>query len=283
MKKILAIVVTYFPEKELLYKNISAFIDYVDRVLIWENTPEQEKLNYRFIEHEKVEYHGDGINSISHGLNYGWQYAKKHGYDYLLTMDQDSLWQDFPSYISLTVNNPEVPIGIWGPNAYGENVEEKIVKFDKIITSGMLTKTELISKVGGWNEIFSIDCVDDEFCLYANTKGINSYVFGMCRLHQQYGTPKKVSVLGRSAIISYDSPQRLYSIYKSHVIQLKLFPKVECIRSEFWNYWIPKIKWGVIGGNKPISNFWAIFKGILSGLCFRPKLNNVRVYTADGK
>ena len=44
--RILAIVVTYYPEKELLKKNISAFIDHVDKVLIWENTPEQEKLNY---------------------------------------------------------------------------------------------------------------------------------------------------------------------------------------------------------------------------------------------
>ena len=68
--KILAIVVTYFPEKELLEKNISAFINDVDRVLIWENTPDEKKLEYRFIDNSKIEYCGDGINSISHALNY---------------------------------------------------------------------------------------------------------------------------------------------------------------------------------------------------------------------
>ena len=34
---ILAIVVTYFPEEKLLKENVNAFIDSVDKVLIWEN------------------------------------------------------------------------------------------------------------------------------------------------------------------------------------------------------------------------------------------------------
>jgi len=52
--KILAIVVTYFPEKDLLEKNISAFIDYVDKVLIWENTPEKQRLQYRYTNTQKL-------------------------------------------------------------------------------------------------------------------------------------------------------------------------------------------------------------------------------------
>ena len=63
--KILAIVVTYFPDKELLEKNIAAYVNDVDRVLIWENTPHEKKCEYRFINHEKVEYCGDGVNSIA--------------------------------------------------------------------------------------------------------------------------------------------------------------------------------------------------------------------------
>ena len=94
-QKILAIVVTYYPERELLEKSISAFIEDVDSVLIWENTPAKDKLSYRFIRHEKVEYCGDGTNSISHALNFAWQKARMSGYDYVLTMDQDSVWDDF--------------------------------------------------------------------------------------------------------------------------------------------------------------------------------------------
>ncbi len=271
MKKILAIVVTYYPERDLLEKNISAYIEYVDKVLIWENTPSDVKLQYRFVDHKKVEYCGDGINSISHALNYAWKYAQKHGYDYLLTMDQDSLWGDFYAYIMQTVYNTETPSGIWGPNAYDENVSYEILEFEKIITSGMLLKVDLIDYIGGWNESFPVDCVDDEFCLRANRKGIKSYILGKCLLRQQYGAPKNVSFLGHSATITYDSPRRLYSIYRSHVILLRLFPEVKCIKTEFWGYWVPQIKWYVFRGTKPVSNLYAIFRGVLEG--FVCKLN----------
>lgn len=80
MTKILAVVVTYYPDEELLTKNIQAFVNDVDKVLIWENTPESEKLNYRFIQNEKIEYRGDGVNSIARALNYAWRYAKEKGY-----------------------------------------------------------------------------------------------------------------------------------------------------------------------------------------------------------
>lgn len=262
--KILAIVVTYYPEKELLEKNISAFINHVDKVLIWENTPEQEKLNYRFIEHEKVEYHGDGINSISHGLNYGWQYAKKYGYDYLLTMDQDSVFENFYFYLQQTIFNLDTPKGIWGPEAYGDKPKE-IIESDKIITSGMLLSVELINRIGGWNEMFSVDCVDNEFCLRAKKDGIKTYIIGMSRLYQRYGKPKKVTFWGRSNIINYDSPGRLYSIYKNYVLLMRLFPENTKLKKEFWDGWIPLIKWTVVFGDKPIENLFAIIRGIISG------------------
>ena len=266
MNRILAIVITYYPDRVLLEKNISAFIEDVDRVLIWENTPTEDRLSYRYIVHEKVEYCGDGTNSISHALNYAWQKARMSGYDYVLTMDQDSVWDDFHAYLEQTICNSKTPSGIWGPNAYDDIDLNGIQEYDKAITSGMLLKVELIDQVGGWNEFFPLDCVDDDFCLRAKRKGIRTYRFGMCRLHQQFGTPKKVSFLGHSSIICYDSPKRLYSIYKYHVILVRMFPEMECVKSELLGYWKRLIKWYVIGGAKPIRNFHAIFSGIISGL-----------------
>ena len=268
-QRILAIVVTYYPERELLEKNISAFIEDVDHVLIWENTPAEEKISYRFIEHEKVEYCGDGMNSISHALNFAWQKARSSGYDYVLTMDQDSVWEGFHSYIEQTVNNPKAPFGIWGPDVFEGDIINEIQEYDKIITSGMLLKVDLIDQVGGWNEFFPIDCVDDEFCLRAKRKGIRTYMFGMCRLHQQFGTPKTVSFLGHSWILGYDSPKRLHSIYKNHVILVRMFPESKSAEYELRCYWLPLIKWYVLGGAKPIHNFVAIFRGVTSGLIYK--------------
>lgn len=264
--KILAIVVTYYPEKELLEKNISAFIDHVDKVLIWENTPEQEKLNYRFIEHEKVEYCGDGINSISHALNYAWKYVQNNDYDYLLTMDQDSLWVDFSAFLNNTIYNPDVPIGIWGPDSSGTNKYKGICTFDILITSGMLIERKLIDIIGGWNEFFAIDCVDDEFCLRAKEKGIQTYMFGGIFLLQRFGIPRVAKLLGHEAKLRNDSPRRLYSIYKNHLILIRLFPKVSSIRKDFRVCWVGIIKWIVFFENKRFSKLFAIIRGIISGL-----------------
>ena len=56
MKRILVILVTYKPEEEILKRNIEAFIDFVDKILIWENTPLEEARKYRYVEHSKIEY-----------------------------------------------------------------------------------------------------------------------------------------------------------------------------------------------------------------------------------
>lgn len=265
--KILAIVVTYFPEKDLLLNNVNAFINEVDHVLIWENTPESERIQHRFVQHEKVEYCGDGINSISHALNFGWKYAKDHDYDYLLTMDQDSQWEDFSDFLHRTVYDPEAPEGIWGP--LHNDVKPEVMERDTTMTSGMLIKVSLINRIGGWNEFFDIDCVDDEFCLSAKRLGIRTYVFGMCRLIHHLGTPHSVTVLGRTSQTSNYSPKRLYSIYKTHVVLLRMFPKEQTIRKEFREWWVPQIKWTVVCEKNHVRKFFAIFGGMFRGLICR--------------
>lgn len=264
--RILAIVVTYHPEKDLLEKNISAFIEHVDKLLIWENTPEHEKLYYRFIHNDKVEYCGDGVNSISRALNYAWRFAVDNGYDYLLTMDQDSQWVDFKSFLSKTIDNPEVPRGIWGPDSSGSDNYKDICRMDILITSGMLIETKLINIIGGWNEFFKIDCVDDEFCLRARSKGVNTYMFGGLVLNQRFGIPRIARLLGHEAKLRNDSPKRLYSIYKNHVLLLRLFPEVKSIRKDFKVCWLPQIKWIFVFENDRFRKLFAIIRGIISGL-----------------
>ena len=41
--KILAILISYYPDLEQTRGNILQFIDYIDTLIIWENTPEKER------------------------------------------------------------------------------------------------------------------------------------------------------------------------------------------------------------------------------------------------
>ena len=275
-KRILAIVVTYHPDKALLEKNISAFISSVEKVLVWENTPGGQKRQYRFGDNSKVEYCGDGINSISHALNYAWRYAEKERYDYLLTMDQDSVFENFSHYLEYTIRNTQAPQGIWIPLAVtGENkpaLREKGQDIKEVFfgnTSGMLLKISVIGRIGGWNEAFAVDGVDCEFCFHASRVGVKIYAFLNVFLYHQLGEYKKVKFLNRFFELRNYSPVRYYTIYKSHVLLMRLFPE----QKEFLNtcryYWGGMIKWIFMFESHRFRKMYYIVKGIAEG-CLTP-------------
>lgn len=273
--KILAIVVTYFPEKDLLEKNISAFIDYVDKVLIWENTPEKQRLQYRYTNHPKVEYCGDGINSISHALNYAWKYAESNGYDYLLTMDQDSVFENFLQYVNDTIDNDQAPRGIWTPKVVSEENPKNPSEYGwsseiyNTITSGMLQSVELVTKNGGWDEAFAIDGLDDEYCFHAQRVGIKIYRNYDIFLIQQYGIPQKADFMGRSITLRNYSAQRYYSIYWSHALLMRMFPEQKYFRELCYCYWKGMIKWIFLFEEDRFKKLYKIISGIVSGYTCR--------------
>ena len=269
--KLLAIVVTYFPEKELLEKNVSAFINHVDKVFFWENTPEDKKQQYRFIDNPKIEYCGDGINSISHALNYAWKYAEKNGYDYLLTMDQDSVFENFDYYLECTIHNEKAPWGIWSPRIVSHDYPKTISKTEgavemmSAITSGLLQKVSLITKIGGWNEGFAIDGLDDEYCFHAQRMGIKTFAIKNAFLIQQYGHPQNAYLGGHSVTLSNYSPQRYYSIYLSHVQLSRMFPEQEIFKLILKEHWFGLIKWIFVFEDQRFKKLYKIISGIING------------------
>ena len=278
MNRILAIVVTYYPEKELLERNVQAFIDHVDQVLIWENTPSPDKLDYRFIRHEKVSYHGDGINSISRALNYAWEYANEKGFDYLLTMDQDSYFENFDFYVNKTALNPKAPEGIWTPQMNGEHVTDDFEEIDIPITSGMLASVKIVNRIGGWNESYTIASVDDEFFLLAHQRGIRKYKIKDASLLQRFGITQVVTVFGHKLELRNDGPQRLYDIYRNNIILIRKYPKIDYLRKNFFHYWLKAIVLVFLFEKQRFSKTSAIFKGIISGLrCKNDEYRNLGI------
>lgn len=273
--RILAIVVTYYPDEDVLKKNVSAFIHEVDKVLIWENTANTERAKYRFVNNSKVEYLGADKNSISRALNYAWHYAMDYGYEYLLTMDQDSVFVDFSQYLKLTVFNSKCPEGIWTPSFIGVDAhlsfEKKNYKVIQVgMTSGMLQSISVITKIGGWNEAFSIDGVDSDYCLHAHRLGIKTYSIGCSIMAHRFGSPQKVSFLGRQATLLHYSARRYYSIYRSHVLLTRTYKEQTDYKP--LSFWYPEIKWIACLEEHGLKKLIYILAGIVSGyLCKLPK------------
>ena len=102
--KILGIVVCYNPDVKELYYNIDQYIDYVDNLIIWQNSPNIEKEFSLVVSgniNEKIKFMGKGVNQ---GIAYPLNIARKiilsenDKFTHLLTMDQDSTWVNFEDY-----------------------------------------------------------------------------------------------------------------------------------------------------------------------------------------
>ena len=222
--KILSVIVTYYPEEELLRKDFNAFVDCVDKVLMWENTPETEKLQYRFFYHEKIEYCGDGVNSISHALNYAWHYAQNNGYDYLLTMDQDSIWCDFSTFVKKVSTHSLYGNAIFCPHLNTEKRHNDDYSFlEYCITSGSFIPVSVLNKIGGYANGFDIDGIDLFLGLNAKERGINVICVNNSDFIQRFGNPNFVELFLWHVKINNYPANRLYGIMKSHIMVIRKF------------------------------------------------------------
>ena len=274
--KILAVVVAYKPDVEALQCRLERYQDAVDQVFLWKNSP------FSFSGERLVEA-GDGTNrGIAYALNRAWEYARENGFDYLLTMDQDSEWEDFPAYLKAALAGP---VGLYGPRVSPKGsaaVEEAAGSTDAgfaasadagvalyeptdfLITSGMLIALPLLDEIGGWREEFSVDAVDVDFVLRAKSLGIPSFRVGAGMLWQQFGGRRKK---GGFHIYDY-APERLYGIYRNHILTIRRYGSYAAfLRKMFVRRWIcsriPRI---LLGEKNRWAKCKAIFRGIRDGL-----------------
>ena len=245
--KILALIVTYKPDSAVLQRNIDSFIEHVDRLLIWDNTPGEERYfghpAFSFIEMPKIEILGDGQNrGVGYALNQGVRYAMENGYSYLLTMDQDSYFADKSfSRLAQTIEtlNDSLVAGVV-PYACIQNLtpsagkEEKgVSKTFNAITSGTVYMTEPMGKIGAFRTDFFIDAIDTEYALRAKK---NKYYFLQVHealLQHQLGNIKMRSLGFRNIRCFNYSPMRCYYFARNQYIVCRNYPSIK----RWFAYW----------------------------------------------
>ena len=273
-KRVLAIVVSYYPDKDLFIRNISALLESVDKLIIWENTPEKAE-DYRYATDSKIEYVSEGGNvGISKALNYAYNYALRYNYDYLLTMDQDSYFINLKQYLDTSLFFAgELPY-IYGPlvtrnkDTIPDNKIIKLNKHQSIITSGMLIPTIVLNIIGGYCEDFMVDAIDVDFCIRAKNAGYSIYRNGNGVLLQHFGEPYTRSLLGKQYICPNYSASRLYGIFRNHLIIYRRYHKIETKKLLFmyFRHFIPRI---VLWEKNKIKKLGSIFKGITDGFTYK--------------
>lgn len=218
-KRVSGVVTLYHPSEDVI-ENIRSYLDGVDRLYIYDNSPTSRAHDFRSIlGDQKVVYRSDPSNvGIAVPLNLALKESAALGYDWMLTMDQDSRF--LPGGImelkremeALLASDPH--LGIVAPSheapARDIRLPQKVA-----MTSGCLVNTSAAMKAGGWNEMLFLDSVDYDLCLRLRRMGYSIIETGRAVLVHKLGSPLTVNISGASFTTYIHDPIRTYYCFRN--------------------------------------------------------------------
>lgn len=232
---IAAVVVWYNPSKDNV-NNIKSYIDCVDKLYVVDNSPENNlELIHELSNYSNVEYIELGDNKgIAYALNQGATNAYNEGYQWLLTMDQDSCLTANTIHLMLeALSETESPDQV-GILAAIPSCSEQVQKLpdtsfsivDTAFTSGNMVRLEAWKKSGGWNDELFIDSVDYDFDFKVQLAGYNIVrCNGVVFLHQ-LGDISEFKFFGKQIFISTNHNYiRRYYITRNRLYMKSLYSK----------------------------------------------------------
>lgn len=228
MSKVAAIIVSYNPDKNLL-DSVNLLISQVEKIIIVDNGSIEAKRkdisSIKDIDNERIEVIFNEENlGIATALNIGVREALKQGFNWILTMDQDSkaskdmVEKMFEVYNNIDEKERKSILSIF-PNFVDEriqSIEENSVMntyeyVDADITSGNLVKAEVFDKVGFFDDSLFIDLVDTDFCMRLNEKNIKMIKVRDAILYHSLGESQSVkSIFGKFNTSNHSALRRYY-------------------------------------------------------------------------
>ena len=213
--------ITFQPDLAF-HKRLSSYMDKVDHVYIVDNSEPATKFDRSLLNNQKITILSSGTNKgIAERLNQVADIAIKAGYQWLLTMDQDSYFMEeqISAYLEYAIEDPQRDqVAMFGVETTRRpelitNLQEPV---DRLITSGSLLNLSLFKQVGPFDENLFIDEVDHEYCYRAILKSFKIILFTHIFLEHQLGQDKQVKTLkGGIKTASFHSPLRLYYMVRN--------------------------------------------------------------------
>lgn len=168
--KLAGVVVWYHPSQKDV-DNIYTYIDSVEKLYIVDNSEGQDHKEI-VPNSKKIEYIFYNENmGIAKALNLAAHKAIEDGYNFLLTMDQDSRFSfdDLEKLKKIASTKNLKKVGIISPwHRTKLKIEKPKDSIDyplDVMTSGNLLNLDIYQKIGGFKDFLFIDGVDIEYCL----------------------------------------------------------------------------------------------------------------------
>ena len=212
----------YNPDQSV-YENILTYADELEKLYVIDNS---EKYNEGLITQIKskknccyISLHGN--QGIARALNKAAGLAFREGYDWLLTMDQDSCFETeqlikLKEFVEHRSEQNMKQIGaLYADAKRYEHVSAKEIQIlIKPITSGSFIELKAWKEVKGFDDKMFIDGVDHEYCARLRQKGYQAVRVNTITFNHRIGEQKK-----KSSSVSYNYPPIRYY----YIIRNKLY------------------------------------------------------------
>lgn len=226
-------IVLYNPEMERLAENISSIISQVKTVVLvdngsanicavqerWGNMP-----NIVFIKNEKNQ-------GIAKALNQMCEWAMNNDFDWILTLDQDSVC-DCRMIEKLQPYTRIKEVGIICPRVEYENVTNKTryssdyQYVEACMTSASLTSIKSWQECCGFDEWMFIDYVDNDFCMRLKLHSYFVIRVNTVVLYHQLGQSKEILLLFKiKVIVNNHNNIRNYYYTRNSIYYMKKYTK----------------------------------------------------------
>lgn len=234
------VVVLYNPDESIL-KNINSYVNIIDKLYIVDNS---ENKNLALIDKIKaistkcIYIDNNGNQGIAHALNVGANLAIKNNAEWLLTMDQDSIFENknLEKLISNVKEQDSKQVGLISPlheTALSKVIYSEIENVLTVMTSGNIISLYAYKIIGGFKNQYFIDAVDWEYCLNLNLNNFKVIRFNKIYLKHNLGEATiHKTIFNKDIVILNHNKIRKYYIVRNKLLlssqYYKYYPKT-CI------------------------------------------------------
>lgn len=290
--KIAAGIVLFNPEIKRFDGVLSSVYNQVDQIYLFDNKSD----NLNDIETIIKKYNSRKITLIKGYRNFGIGYALNRicesaisdGYDFLLSLDHDTLCKDgltniYRTYLSLEsmgILCPQVVDDKMAINYWASNNSTGVDKIDYCIQSGCLLNLYVWKSVNGFDEDMFIDFVDFDYCMRLHINGYCIYRCNEAVINHQLGDKEKTKIADFSDHLSdvtklkalkyfgyknVVSPKRAYYTSRNNIIFIRKYKKYLNMPDEIRKYFDRNLR-RVIRSKNGIGLIKDIYLGLIDGL-----------------
>lgn len=230
-ERVCAGIILFNPDIDRLELVLSSIENQVEEVFaVDNNSKNSEDISRLFDSHPKVKWLKNEVNKgISKALNQACCEAFDRDYNWILTLDQDTICPSnmVDTLLYYTAQNnigivcPAVYYEDWGKNTQNERTDREEVY--ACMTSGSLIRLRAWKDVGGYDETYFMDYVDNEFCMKLRLSKYKILKVNRCLMSHQLGQTRIITIFGKKFVGITHSPLRCYDMMRNNLCFIRKY------------------------------------------------------------